>query len=128
MVSVVVVSAYGLASLGRNAELPADIRPLVAGTLGLFFFIHLAVRRLAFAADPVLVPTALLLNGIGYVMIARLGSDVEGGGDLAGLPGWSASRVAPAARRPWRSQSSSRHNPEPANRREAVSPRRSPEP
>ncbi len=65
MVSIVVVSAYGLASLGRNAELPADIRPFLAGTLGLFFFIHFAVRRLAFAADPVLVPTALLLNGIG---------------------------------------------------------------
>ena len=85
MVSIVVVAAYGLASLGRNAELPADIRPFLAGTLGLFFFIHFSVRRLAFAADPVLVPTALLLNGIGYVMIARLGSDVEGGGDLAGL-------------------------------------------
>ncbi len=95
MVSVVVVSAYGLASLGRNAELPADARPLVAGTLGLFFFIHLAVRRLAFAADPVLVPTALLLNGIGYVMIARLGSDVEGGGDLAGLQSlWTGVGVA----------------------------------
>ncbi len=95
MVSVVVVSAYGLANLGRNAELPADIRPLVAGTLGLFFFIHIAVRRLAFAADPVLVPTALLLNGIGYVMIARLGSDVEGGGDLAGLQSlWTGVGVA----------------------------------
>ncbi len=33
---------------------------------------HLAVRRLAPAADGVLLPLALVLNGIGYVFIARL--------------------------------------------------------
>ena len=38
-----------------------------------------------------MLPMALLLNGIGYVMIARLGADVEGGGDLAGLQStWTA--------------------------------------
>jgi cell division protein FtsW (lipid II flippase) len=49
------------------------------------------VRRFAANADPVLLPMALLLNGIGYVMIARLSEDVEDGSDLAGLQSvWTA--------------------------------------
>ena len=91
LIAVVVVSAYGLASLGESASVPADIGPFLAWMLGLFFAAHLAVRRFAPAADPVLLPMALLLNGIGYVMIARLGGDVEDGGDLAGLQSvWTA--------------------------------------
>jgi peptidoglycan glycosyltransferase len=91
MVAAVVVVAYGLASLGRSASIPANLGPFLAWTLGLFFFVHLATRRLAPAADPVMLPMALLLNGLGYVMIARLGADVDGGGDLAGLQAtWTA--------------------------------------
>lgn len=91
MVAAVVVIAYGLASLGRSASIPANLGPFLAWTLGLFFFVHAATRRLVPAADPVMLPMALLLNGIGYVMIARLGSDVDGGGDLAGLQStWTA--------------------------------------
>ncbi|MFT7607091.1 MAG: cell division protein FtsW (lipid II flippase) [Candidatus Aldehydirespiratoraceae bacterium] len=91
LIALVVVSAYGLASLGQSASVPANIGPFLAWMLGLFFFVHLAVRRFAAAADPVLLPMALLLNGIGYVMIARLSGDVDGGGDLAGLQSvWTA--------------------------------------
>ncbi|GJM38005.1 MAG: cell division protein FtsW [Acidimicrobiales bacterium] len=91
LIAVVVVAAYGLASLGQSASVPANIGPFLAWMLGLFFFVHLAVRRFAPAADPVIVPMALLLNGLGYVMIARLGGDVDGGGDLAGLQSvWTA--------------------------------------
>jgi peptidoglycan glycosyltransferase len=91
LIAIVVVSAYGLASLGESASVPADIGPFLAWMLGLFFFVHLAVRRFAAAADPVLLPMALLLNGIGYVMIARLSEDVEDGSDLAGLQSvWTA--------------------------------------
>ncbi|MEQ8842721.1 MAG: FtsW/RodA/SpoVE family cell cycle protein [Acidimicrobiales bacterium] len=93
LIAIVVVSAYGLASLGESASVPADIGPFLAWMLGLFFFVHLAVRRFAAAADPVLLPMALLLNGIGYVMIARLGEDVGGG--LAGLQSvWTAVGIA----------------------------------
>ncbi len=91
LIAIVVVSAYGLASLGESASVPADIGPFLAWMLGLFFFVHLAVRRFAANADPVLLPMALLLNGIGYVMIARLSEDVEDGSDLAGLQSvWTA--------------------------------------
>jgi peptidoglycan glycosyltransferase len=91
LIAIVVVSAYGLASLGESSSVPANIGPFLAWMLGLFFFVHLAVRRFAAAADPVLLPMALLLNGIGYVMIARLGEDVDDGSDLAGLQSvWTA--------------------------------------
>ena len=91
LIAIVVLAAYGLASLGQSASVPGNLGPFLAWMLGLFFFAHLAVRRLAPAADPVLMPMALLLNGIGYVMIARLGGDVAGGSDLAGLQSvWTA--------------------------------------
>lgn len=89
LIAVVVVAAYGLASLGRSSSVPANLGPFLAWMLGLFFFVHLAVRRFAPLADPVLVPMALLLNGLGYVMITRL--DVDGESDLAGLQSlWTA--------------------------------------
>lgn len=95
LIAVVVVAAYGLASLGRSASVPGNIGPFLAWMLGLFFFVHLAVRRFAAAADPVILPMALLLNGIGYVMIARLAGDTDGGGDLAGLQSvWTAVGIA----------------------------------
>ncbi|MEM7141405.1 MAG: FtsW/RodA/SpoVE family cell cycle protein [Actinomycetota bacterium] len=91
LIAVVVVAAYGLASLGQSSSVPANIGPFLVWMLGLFFFVHLAVRRFAPAADPVMVPMALLLNGLGYVMIARLSGDVGEGGRLAGLQSvWTA--------------------------------------
>jgi peptidoglycan glycosyltransferase len=63
--------------------------------LGLIVLAHVATRRLAPAADPVILPIALLLNGLGYVMIARLANDVRGGSDLAGLQStWTAVGIA----------------------------------
>jgi len=47
------------------------------------------VRRLAVSADPIILPLALLLNGLGYTMITRLDSD------LAALQAtWTAVGVA----------------------------------
>ena len=95
LIAIVVLAAYGLASLGRSASVPGNLGPFLAWMVGLFFFAHASVRRFAPAADPVLVPMGLLLNGIGYVMIARLGGDVDGGGDLAGLQSvWTAVGIA----------------------------------
>ncbi|MDQ3756855.1 MAG: FtsW/RodA/SpoVE family cell cycle protein [Actinomycetota bacterium] len=78
MVAIVTVGAYALASLGKSASLPADVGPFLAIILALLLGAHLAVRRLAPGADPVLLPLAGLLNGIGYVFIARLDNDLAG--------------------------------------------------
>lgn len=70
--AIIVVGAYALASLGRTSSLPANIGPFLGVVLGLFVAAHLAVRRLAPGADALLLPIAALLNGLGYVFIARL--------------------------------------------------------
>ncbi|CAN5558488.1 FtsW/RodA/SpoVE family cell cycle protein [soil metagenome] len=76
LTAVITAGAYALASLGRTASLPADIGPFLAIILALLGCAHLATRRLAPAADGILLPLAGLLNGIGYVMIARLDPDL----------------------------------------------------
>ncbi len=87
---LVTVGAYTLASLGRSAKageatLPANLWPFLGMIVGLLAAAHLAVRWLAPNADGILLPMAALLNGIGYVFIARL--DLK----LAGLQSlWTA--------------------------------------
>lgn len=72
LASLITVSAYGLTSLGRAASIPANIGPFLGIVLVLLLSGHVAIRRLAPAADGLLLPLAALLNGLGYVMIARL--------------------------------------------------------
>ncbi len=72
LVVVITAGAYVLASLGSAAQLPANIIPFLVIVLGLLLGGHVALRRLAPEADPILFPMAALLNGIGYVVIAGL--------------------------------------------------------
>jgi cell division protein FtsW (lipid II flippase) len=72
LADLAVVFAYVLASLGHAARIPANVIPFLAIILGLSAACHLANRWLAPDANPVVVPVAALLNGLGYVMIARL--------------------------------------------------------
>lgn len=89
LAAVLTVGAYMLASLGRTATLPANIVPFLLIILGLIGAAHVATRRLAPGADPILLPIAALLNGVGYVFIARLDKD------LAGLQAvWTALGIA----------------------------------
>lgn len=68
--------AYTLVSLGKTAEVPANLRPFVGVIAGLLALAHLAVRRFAKFADSGLLPLAGALNGIGYVFIVRLKPDL----------------------------------------------------
>lgn len=65
---------YALAGLGRAGSLPANIGPFLGVIFLLLIVGHLTLRRLAPDADPILLPVAGLLNGVGYVFIARLSS------------------------------------------------------
>ena len=76
--ALITAGLYTLASLGRTASIPADVIPFLVVILGLLGAAHIAMRRLAPSADGVLLPLAGLLNGLGYVMIARLDQRLAG--------------------------------------------------
>jgi cell division protein FtsW (lipid II flippase) len=71
-VVVVVGFAYAATGLGLNGKIPASLLTYTAGFAVIMLIAHLAVRRLAPWADPLMLPLAALLNGLGVVMIWRL--------------------------------------------------------
>ncbi|MEY4224294.1 MAG: hypothetical protein RIS33_1228 [Actinomycetota bacterium] len=75
---VITAGAYTLASLGKNSVIPPRILPFLGVLLAVLLAAHVAVRRLAHGADSTLLPVAVLLNGLGYVMIARLSERLAG--------------------------------------------------
>lgn len=76
MVAVITAAAYTIASLGTNADIPADIFGFVAFLLGLLLGAHFVVRKFARGADSTLLPLAAFLHGIGFVMITRLDDEL----------------------------------------------------
>ena len=69
---VIPVFAYVNVGLAINGELPAGMLGYGLG-LGLLAGVaHLVVRKFATYADPLLLPLATLLNGLGLVLIWRL--------------------------------------------------------
>ena len=78
MAAVITAIAYTLASLGQNARIPARIIPFLIALLALLVSLHVATRLLAPGADSTLLPVAVLLHGIGYVVIARLSERLAG--------------------------------------------------
>ncbi|MEY3567087.1 MAG: hypothetical protein RLZ19_1101 [Actinomycetota bacterium] len=75
---LITAGAYTLASLGKNSVIPPRILPFLAVLLLVLVSAHIAVRLLAPGADSTLLPVAALLNGLGYVMIARLSERLAG--------------------------------------------------
>jgi len=70
---VVITLAYLLAALGTTGSLPGNALEFIGAISALALVVHLANRFLAPEADPVMMPVVLMLNGIGFVMIFRLG-------------------------------------------------------
>ena len=87
----ITAGAYALASLGRTASIPADLLPFFGVVLALLLAAHIVLRRFAPQADPTILPVVALLNGLGYVFIARLANDID---DATTLPGQQATWTA----------------------------------
>jgi cell division protein FtsW (lipid II flippase) len=86
-----VITAVALLIVEANQEhgVRWDLAESVLAYLALFGAAHVAIRRYAAYADPLLLPTVALLNGLGLVMIHRL--------DLANGPTTSDVAQGPSA-------------------------------
>ncbi|HET6636561.1 MAG TPA: FtsW/RodA/SpoVE family cell cycle protein, partial [Streptomyces sp.] len=69
---IIPVFAYANVGMAMNGELPAGMLGYGLGMALLAGVAHLVVRKFAPYADPLLLPIATLLNGIGLVLIWRL--------------------------------------------------------
>jgi cell division protein FtsW (lipid II flippase) len=63
---------YVIAELANKSKIPPHIGPFLGIVLGLALVAHMANRWLIPQANAVILPLAVLLNGIGYVVIAGL--------------------------------------------------------
>ena len=72
LVVMIIGASYALASLGQDAVIPPNVLGFLGVVLGLLLVAHVATRLLAPDADPTLLPLAGLLNGLGFVFIARI--------------------------------------------------------
>jgi cell division protein FtsW (lipid II flippase) len=69
---IVALGAYALVGLGLRGRVPAGLAGYGLMLVGGYVAAHLVVRRWARDADPILLPTAALLAGIGFAIIFRL--------------------------------------------------------
>ena len=74
LVLAAVLAAVGYAAVGvaRDGSLPRGALGYGLGLGALYGVAHLAIRRLAPYADPVLLPCVAVLNGLGIVIVRRL--------------------------------------------------------
>ena len=68
---LIVTAFYVLASLGAKGHMPPRLVAFLTFIVVISLLMHLAIRRYAPYASQVLLPIATLLNGVGYVEIAR---------------------------------------------------------
>jgi cell division protein FtsW (lipid II flippase) len=88
---VIAMSAYASVGIAHDGKLPAGMVGYGGGLAVLFVAAHLALRRFAPDADPLLLPCVTMINGLGLAMIHRIDLAL---GDRAAASG---SDYAPAA-------------------------------
>ena len=69
--AVVTALLYTIASLAQSSRIPPHIGPFLGVVLALALVAHMGNRWLAPNSNAVLLPLVFLLNGIGFVVIAR---------------------------------------------------------
>ncbi|MER5731368.1 FtsW/RodA/SpoVE family cell cycle protein [Streptomyces sp. NPDC002138] len=86
---VVAITVFGhvSASLAMNGRLPANLTGFTVSMTLLSLVGHLGVRRFAAYADPLILPLAMLLTGLGLILLHRL--------DQAYLERYNSPAVAP---------------------------------
>ena len=90
----VVLFAYANVGFGLNGKLPAGLVEYGLAFAAIILVAHLAVRRFAPWADPLLLPLAALMNGLGIVMIYRLQESGRNGNPGNQISTLSASATA----------------------------------
>ena len=95
------VGAYALVGLAMEGRVPGNFYVLTFGMTALGLGLHFVVRWRAPYADPVIVPIAVALNGLGLAMIYRLdlADQLKGGDDALATRqlGWTALGIIAAA-------------------------------
>ena len=83
---------FAMANVGfsLNGKLPSGVVEYLVAYLVIILGAHLAMRKFAPWADPLLLPLATLLNGLGIVMMYRLSAQVN---PSTGHPAISASQA-----------------------------------
>jgi cell division protein FtsW (lipid II flippase) len=97
LAALITVAAYILVALGRTSTLPANVGPFLGVVVALLLVPHIANRFLARGADGILLPVAALLNGIGYVFIARIDPHLaskQAGWSILGVVAYVATLIA----------------------------------
>ena len=87
----VVLLAYSAVGLGLKGKLPPGLPVDILVFAAVMLAAHFAVRRFAPYADPLLLPLAGLLNGLGLVMIYRLAESGRNGNPGGQVSDMSAS-------------------------------------
>jgi cell division protein FtsW (lipid II flippase) len=90
---VIAMAAYASVGLAHDGVLPAGMAGYGGGLAVLFLAAHLALRRLAPDADPLILPCVTMINGLGLAMIHRIDLAL---GDSAARLGNHYSPAAPA--------------------------------
>lgn len=95
---VILAALFGIGGLllthyNRDAQITNQLMLICVGWLGLCLVAHLLVRVFTSFADPVILPVALALNGLGLAMIHRLDLSLETSGALNQLI-WTVLGVA----------------------------------
>ncbi|WKV72329.1 FtsW/RodA/SpoVE family cell cycle protein [Streptomyces sp. PCS3-D2] len=100
LVLVIAITVFGHAAAGlaMNGELPPGLAEFTLSMTLLSLVGHLGVRRFAAYADPLVFPLAMLLTGLGLVLIHRLDQGyIERWGSDANAPGqllWTVVGIA----------------------------------